>query len=329
MMIGTPISTSFVPISRYSPLTEINLRIQILRQLLDAHALNRELRPRDIKEVLWSIAKNGLEEDTFRIQILRELGRLEGEGLILGRKVTRADGKAKETFFSIKNEIGARLIITADSFGWDLSRKPKSFRIPILISAKTYKEMVQKLSKDILDAVLLREAFPVYADTRSPGPIVFPVPVPLSQAKGNLLRDQILVMVPDGISATKIETFTEERYKDFLEYLTDAWVLYFEEVKITRDNIVIIHFTNPQAERLRRIVALGGAKSVDEVVHRATSHYLNTYDPSKKHFSVKADSPIIKMSIKRGMYKSNEEFVEAAIKEHEQRLAQELLETVE
>jgi len=246
--------------------------------MLDA---NRPMRPKDIeKECERALGKlsERYEDGTLHIQVTRVLERLyEDEGLIKRREKTR-----KHVLYSIKNEIHVRHILTMARFGWDVSRSPESHELPMLISGKTYREMVQKLSKLILDHVLARDGFPVYAHARSPKPIIMGFPIPISQEKGNVLKDRILIAIPDGRSATKIRTFTQEQYKAFVQYLTDAWASYFEGETIIHDNIVILHLSNPQAERLRRIVELGEAKSVDEVVHLATSNYLDTYDPSKK-----------------------------------------------
>lgn len=317
--------TLSVPISRrLIKLVESDLGILILDLLFNA---NRELRLIEIEEALLPIARSRnkfLTEETFHARVIRKLNKFIKYEWVQKRIVSH-----KNRLYSIKDKDYVQLVLYGRAIGWDLTKKRKSLKMPVVLSDKTYEALVQSLSRILLAIILQREDFTQHAHTHLPGPLIFGFPIPISQEKGNIAKDKILIFAPDETSATKIRAFTQEQYEDFLQYLTHAWTLYFEERRVTHNDIVMSHFTKQQAKRLRQIVKLGKVESLGDVVFLATLKYLRTYDPNKEHFSVKTDSPIIRMAIKEGWYKNNREFVEVAVKELEKREAKRLRETIE
>lgn len=315
-------------------MTKADLRIHILNLLFEA---NHEMRPRDIEQELWDSIEHGKfsrNKKSFHVQLFRALNSLVKEQLIQRKDLTkrkklakgRRKGRAKVQY-SIEDRGRVQLILAANAVGIDILKKPKSLETSTILSGKTYEGIVQELARILLD-IIERRDYTRSANTRLLGPIILGFPIPISEEDGNIVREKILILIPDERSSLKIRAFTKEQYKDFLQYLTSAWAVYFEELNISHGDLVIIHFTKRQAEGLRKIVELGECKNIDEVVHLAVLRYLEKCDSSEKYFEIKADGPATRMAIEKGIYKDKREAIEDAIKRNENRLTRKLLEDI-
>lgn len=285
----------------------------------------QEMRAKDIEQYLWNLepGKSSEIKVAFHVKIFRELHRLQKENLLQKRKVSYKDVR-----YSIKDKGFVQLVLAADAIGLD-SFKKESLKMSTVLSGKNYEAAIQGLAKFLLAIVFQRKDFAQRAHVASPGPIIFGFPVPIFQEKDNILRDKVLIIAPDERSANKIRTFTKEQYEDFLQYLTSAWTMYFEESKIAHGDVVIIHFIRQQAERLKQMVELGEGQNIDEIVHLATLRYLDIHGPNREYFRITADGPATRLAIEKGIYKDKRQAIEDAINIHEKRLAKRLLETIE
>lgn len=303
-------------------LTKEDLRIPILSLLLH---MDEEMAPKDIERELWDTIdreKFSRNRGSFHVQLHRALESLKDDDLLKRRDLhpEALSPRTKGTRYSIKDKDLVRFFVTTSKIGLNLLKKRKSWKMSTDLKAKNYQDLAESLSKILLSVILQRKDFTDFSFSAHPR---FPVPMIIGfKEKDNILRDKILIIVPDEASSAKIRAFTEEQYGDLVGYLTSAWRVYFEEFRIAHGSIALVHFSKEQAQRLTKIVELGEAKSLDEIVHLATSKYLDLHDKSERPFLIKTGS-ITKMAVNEGIYKDLGEAIDDAIKRNEERLIEE------
>lgn len=297
-------------------MAEFDLDLLVLNLLYNT---NQGLRLKDIRDTLYPTVKNQdkfVTKPILRQRIIRRLSKALDSGLIEKTKTSH-----KNRRYSIKDREWAQLILAANAIGLNLSKEIKPLELPTVLKGKTYEGVVQKVSKILLDIILQREHFLVQSQTSPPKPIIFDVSIQIRQEKSNKAkRDKILIIAPDEKSSPKIRAFTKEHYKDFLQYLTTAWMSYFDERARTHNNIVIAPLSDQWTDRLGEIIASGQAENLHDVIILATSTYLDTRNKRKKNYLIKS-GPMTKMAVDRGDYKNVGEVIEHAIKEFEKELA--------
>jgi len=302
-------------------LTKADLSISILRLLFTE---NREMRASEIEKQLLVGPHDEDEENRFHVKLFRYLNELHEDELIEYRKVSRKDAR-----YSIRDKEHVRWILDLDAAGWNASAA-KALEMPsTVLRGLSYESAIQSISKYLFNVIIQRRNLEQETRIRCPAPLIIPVSIsisapqyysslPMPQQNGSMANEKFLVMIPNEISTSLMNSFSEEQYHAFINYLTAAWSLYFEQQNAALGNIVIIHFPDHTTERLQKIVDLGEYKNISEVVWQATLNYLD--DPNKKNFLVTVDGPATKKAIERGKFKDKKAAVEAGLQMLEKKL---------
>jgi hypothetical protein len=285
------------------------------------------MRPTEIESALW----NDLERkrfsknpEAFHVHLHRALKSLTKDGLLSCREMT-----AKDTRYSIKDRERVQTMVDFNALGWHVLLPPKELVWSRTFAGKT-SEAVQSLSRYILQIISLKAQLRKgIAHTSIPGAFIYDVALPLPE-QGGMVNDRFLIVVPDDISTERIKLLTNDKYKDFLQYLTSAWALYFEERNITHGNIVILHFPDVLVEKAKGLVERGEARDIAQIVSVATKAYVDQQDPSSKpHFEVKVDGPFTNKAIETGLLKGGrKEAIMKALEQYEKKWAKHFMKEI-
>lgn len=266
------------------------------------------------------------DKNNFHVRLFRTL-----KGLMKEELLDQRPGNRKNRPYFIKDRERAQLMLDFDRVGWHVSLPSKELMISRTFTDKTYEAVIQSLSRYLLQVISVKAGLrKEEARTKSPGVFIFDAALPIPE-QGKMVNEKFLILVPDDISAAKIKLLSNEKYKDFLQYLTSAWVLYFEEMKISHGNMVILHFPDVLVEKARRLIERSKARDLAEIVNVATQIYVDAQDSSTKpHFEIRVNGPFTKKAIETGLLKGgNKETVLKALEHYEERWRKYFMKSVE